>query len=168
MSYIMCAPKNVRHCKLSMSVLWHSTQHFQSTHGCFSSLSAWDETCMRVAVTNKAITFLFNRDRRSLTLVFSVWQSWVVSDEKQAILWPRGQPLWEIALVFWYWLSVFVKTSCWDSCFPKGLSGLERSDGNSREWPTALATELLDTWSLWVLHCVPWNISYTIFRVYKC
>lgn len=56
-------------------------QGLQSMCGCFSSLSE-----MRVAITNKALTFLFTRDRRNLTLVFSVRRSWVVSDEKQAMM----------------------------------------------------------------------------------
>lgn len=54
---------------------------FQSMCGCFPPLSE-----MRVTITNKVLTFLFTRDRRNLTLVFSVRHSWVVSDEKQAIL----------------------------------------------------------------------------------
>ncbi len=49
-------------------------------------------------------------------------------------------------LDFWYWLLVF-KISCCDTCFPKGLCKMERSDGNSRERPT-VAAELLDRWIL--------------------
>lgn len=58
-------------------------------------------------------------------------------------------------------LSVVVKMSCWDSCFPKGLSQMERRDGNSRVWHTVVVTELADRWIL----CVP--ISYTVAQEYK-
>lgn len=67
---------------LSELWLYYDTTPFQSLCGCFLSLSVWDEICI-VFITTKAMTFLFTRDQRSLTLVFSVWHPWVVSDETQ-------------------------------------------------------------------------------------
>lgn len=75
--------------------------HFQSMCGCFSSLSVSDGICTSFArVTNKAITFLFTRDRRSLTFVFSMRHSWVVFDEKQARYCDPQVNFYEIGLLF--------------------------------------------------------------------
>lgn len=150
-SYIMCPPMNVCHCKSSMTcndtavVPKHILMFFPH---CLSEVQrAWESPLL-----TRAITFLFTTDGRSLTSVFSERHSLMVSDEKQARCCDPRVNCYERLDLFWCCLPVFGKTSCWDSCFPKGHSGIERSDGNCREWPTVVSTErLADRYILWVI-----------------
>lgn len=82
-SYILRAPNNLH--GLQVKLLSSDTGAFPQRAWMFF-VTVCNAICERVTVTNKAITFRFTRDRRSLTLVFSVRYSWVVSDEKQVIL----------------------------------------------------------------------------------
>lgn len=125
-SYIFCAPNNVQRAELSLWVL--TLQHFHSVCGCFSSPSVM-AICERVAVTNKAITLRFTRDRRSLTLVFSVRCSWVV------FWWEAGDCDPQVSC--YERLDLYSDTDCQCLRCHAGIHVFQRESGEWNEMKTA-------------------------------
>lgn len=104
--------------------------------------------CERVAVTNKAITFRFTRDRRSLTLVFSVRCSWVV------FWWEAGDCDPQVSR--YERLDLYSDTDCQCLRCHAGIHVFQRESGEWNEMKTAgrgeespevVVTELLRGWN---------------------
>lgn len=135
-------------------------------HGCFSSLSEM-QLVWELPLLTRPQHFYLPEIGGAWPWYF-LWSSLGWSLMRSRRYCDTRVSRYEIGLVFWFWLSVFVKMSCWDSCFPEGLSGMEISDGNSNEWPTVVAIEPLDSYcgSSNVYHEICLRQSFSMVRVF--